>query len=99
VALIALHHHETKPGTGYPRRLKGEQINPLARLVYVVDKFVSFILPPNPEEKPLEFLEAAKKMHTFYSEEMDPALFKSLIETLGYSMEQIGAKRPQSPAA
>lgn len=99
VALIALHHHETKSGTGYPRRLKGEQINSLARLVYVVDKFVTYILPANPEEKPLEYLEAVRKMQTFFNEEMDPALFKSFLETLGYTQEQIGAKRPQSPAA
>ncbi len=81
IALIALHHHETKTGTGYPRRLRGEQINPLARLVYVVDRFVSYILPSNPDDKQLDFLEAVRKMQTFFGEEMDPALFKSLMET------------------
>lgn len=99
VALIALHHHETKTGTGYPRRLRGEQINPLARLVYVIDRFISYILPSNPDDTALSYLDAVRKMNTFFSEEMDPALFKSLTETLGYSADQIGAKRPTSPAA
>jgi response regulator RpfG family c-di-GMP phosphodiesterase len=38
-ALIALQHHEHYDGTGYPRRLKGEDINIFARITAVADVF------------------------------------------------------------
>jgi putative two-component system response regulator len=36
---IVRHHHERPDGTGYPDRLKGEAIPPLARILSVVDVF------------------------------------------------------------
>lgn len=38
-ATIALEHHERWDGEGYPHRKRGEQIDPLARIVAVVDCF------------------------------------------------------------
>ncbi len=87
VVLIALHHHETKAGTGYPLRLKGEQINPLARLIAVVDKFVGFMLPIVPGEPALNAHDAMKKMQTFYLEELDPTFFKVLASVLKFPLE------------
>ncbi|MEK8130343.1 HD domain-containing phosphohydrolase [Paenibacillus filicis] len=40
---IILHHHEKWDGTGYPHRLKGEQIPLEARLVSVVDVFDALV--------------------------------------------------------
>lgn len=34
-----LHHHERTDGSGYPNKLKGEEINQLARIIGVVDTF------------------------------------------------------------
>lgn len=34
-----LHHHERADGSGYPNKLKGEEINQLARIISVVDTF------------------------------------------------------------
>ena len=36
---IVRHHHERPDGTGYPDRLKGEDIPPLARILSVVDVY------------------------------------------------------------
>jgi putative nucleotidyltransferase with HDIG domain len=36
---VCLHHHERVDGTGYPHRLLGEAISPLARIVAVCDVF------------------------------------------------------------
>ncbi|PCD05984.1 hypothetical protein CMV16_19680 [Peribacillus simplex] len=36
---IILHHHEKRDGTGYPHRLKGEEIHLEARIVAIVDVF------------------------------------------------------------
>lgn len=37
--LIALNHHERLDGTGYPRKLKGRQINEFSRIVAVADVY------------------------------------------------------------
>lgn len=87
VALVALHHHETKHGNGYPRRLKGEQINPLARLIFVVDKFVSFLIPACPTDPVLNTHEAIAKMQMHYAEDMDLAFFKCLASVLKIPIE------------
>ena len=34
-----LHHHERSDGSGFPNKLKGEEINQLARIISVVDAF------------------------------------------------------------
>jgi HD-GYP domain-containing protein (c-di-GMP phosphodiesterase class II) len=39
VADVCLHHHEKLDGSGYPHRLAGEQISPMARLAAVCDVF------------------------------------------------------------
>ena len=37
IAEIMVQHHERLDGSGYPKRLKGEEINPLARILAVAD--------------------------------------------------------------
>lgn len=86
-AIMALSHHESRNGTGYPRRLKGESISPLGRLIFVVDKFVGFMLPAVPGERPLSAVEALKKMHTFYEADMDPQFFKDLMAACGVPID------------
>ena len=39
LAEIIHSHHERYNGTGYPRGLKGDEINPLARIMIVADAF------------------------------------------------------------
>ena len=39
VVPIILQHHEKFDGTGYPNKLKGDEIHPLARLLTVIDSF------------------------------------------------------------
>jgi len=52
VAPIILQHHEKYDGTGYPGKLKGEQINYLARMLAVVDSFdaMTSIRPYQPKK-------------------------------------------------
>jgi putative two-component system response regulator len=42
-SLFALHHHEKMDGTGYPGRLRGEEIPMGARIVAVVDAFDAMV--------------------------------------------------------
>ena len=39
ISLSALQHHEREDGTGYPFRLKGSQIHPVAKIIAVADVF------------------------------------------------------------
>jgi len=80
VALIAMNHHECRTGAGYPRRLKGEQISPLVRMVSVVDKFCSLIMPSSSAEMPISAADALKRMELFYKDDLDPIFFARLIE-------------------
>ena len=45
VLRIIAQHHELADGSGYPRRLKGDQIDPLARLVALVNYYDNLCNP------------------------------------------------------
>lgn len=47
VGRIILQHHELYDGTGYPQRLKGEAIDPLARIVGIVNAYDNLCNPVN----------------------------------------------------
>jgi len=44
---IILQHHECFDGTGYPRRLTGDQMSPLAMIVAIVNAYDNLVNPPN----------------------------------------------------
>ncbi len=44
---IVYQHHEYLDGSGYPQKLKGDQINPLAQIVAVVNAYDNLCHPPN----------------------------------------------------
>jgi len=46
--LIVWQHHERIDGSGYPEKLSGEQISPLANIVAVADAFDELCNPTNP---------------------------------------------------
>ena len=55
IALAVLHHHERWDGTGYPGRLKGEQIPLEARIIGVADAFSAMTADrPYSRRRPLE---------------------------------------------
>ena len=47
VRQAAYHHHERLDGSGYPQGLKGEQLEPLSRLIAVVDSYDELLHPRN----------------------------------------------------
>lgn len=47
---IILEHHECMDGSGYPNRLKGDHISPLARIVAVVNTYDNLCNRPNPAD-------------------------------------------------
>lgn len=79
IALIAAQHHEAINGTGYPHRLKKDQIHPLARLVSVADVFCD-LLSGSKTDDPLSPKDAVAHMLRLHSLELDPLFLRALIK-------------------
>ncbi|MDO7907107.1 HD-GYP domain-containing protein [Paenibacillus sp. JX-17] len=62
VALVALQHHERENGSGYPNGLKGEQIDPLSKIVALADVYVAMI-SERPYRPPFPFYEVVQHIH------------------------------------
>jgi HD-GYP domain-containing protein (c-di-GMP phosphodiesterase class II) len=71
IAHIALQHHEREDGSGYPLRLKASQIDPLSRIVAVVDIFHA-MSSTRPYQKALPFYEIVNGMRQGLFGELDP---------------------------
>lgn len=68
VKVVALMHHERRDGSGYPLKLKGEEINQIAKIVAICDVFDNLISGRN-AEKPLntqEIIEYLVGMSNIY---------------------------------
>jgi putative nucleotidyltransferase with HDIG domain len=78
---VCLHHHERMDGTGYPHRLKGEQISVLARMAAICDVYDaltsnrSYKTAWNPGE-------ALRKMAS-WTGHFDPVIFQAFVKTVG----------------
>jgi HD-GYP domain-containing protein (c-di-GMP phosphodiesterase class II) len=53
-------HHETLIGTGYPRRLSGEQLSVPARIVAIADIFEALTAADRPYKKPMPLSESIR---------------------------------------
>ena len=74
---IAGGHHEKMDGTGYPRRLKGEQMSPLARMMAIADIFEALTAVDRPYKKGKTLSEAIRIMSFMKKDQhIDPDLFE-----------------------
>lgn len=82
VIQAVLHHHENGLGTGFPFQLRNFEIQPMARLIYVADKFckLAFSTPPGHRPPPDKIM---KDMHQMQSNELDLQHFEALHQILG----------------
>jgi len=83
--VIALTHHEKWDGTGYPRRLQGEEIPLVGRIVAVADVFDALMSKrpykePFPLEKSLEIIREGRGGH--FDPDVVEAFLSSLDEVL-----------------
>ncbi|MFZ4536304.1 HD domain-containing phosphohydrolase [Propionivibrio sp.] len=73
---IASGHHEKMDGTGYPKRLRGEEMSPLARMMAVADIFEALTAVDRPYKKGKTLSEAIKIMSLMKKDQhIDPDLF------------------------
>jgi DJ-1 family protein len=83
-APVILHHHERWDGTGYPGRLKGEQIPLHARIVSVADAFDAMMTNRSYREG-LDKDSAIRVLHKNRGTQFDPFLVDVFIECLNDS--------------
>ena len=76
---IALSHHEKWDGSGYPRRLAGEQIPVAARIVAITDVFDA-LTSERPYKKPWTASDALAFMAENAARQFDPTLLEAFVE-------------------
>ncbi len=82
VSRIILQHHECMDGSGFPKRLRDNGIDPLARVLALVNHYDNLCNPSNPADAMTPY-EALAKMYVTQSEKFDPTMLKVLVKSLG----------------
>jgi HD-GYP domain-containing protein (c-di-GMP phosphodiesterase class II) len=82
IGIIALQHHERWDGQGYPRKLKGEDINLSGRIVTVADAYVAMI-NERPYRDSLIGYSAMKNVLSDNGRHFDPRVLKAFLESMG----------------
>ena len=82
VPLYAGAHHETLRGTGYPRRLKGDEIPIPARILAIADVFEALTASDRPYKRPKKLSEAIKILYFMVKDgDLDKDLFLLFLES------------------
>lgn len=79
---IAGGHHEKMDGTGYPRRLRGEEMSVPARVMAIADVFEALTAVGKPYKAPKKLSESIRIMADMVEERhLDPELFRIFLES------------------
>jgi hypothetical protein len=79
---IAGGHHEKMDGTGYPKRLKRDEMSPLARMMAIADIFEALTAVDRPYKKGKTLSEAVKIMSFMKKDRhIDPDLFDIFLKS------------------
>ena len=82
---IASGHHEKMDGTGYPKRLRGDEMSPLARMMAIADIFEALTAVDRPYKKGKTLSEAIAIMARMRDEQhIDPELFDLFLNSSVY---------------
>jgi HD-GYP domain-containing protein (c-di-GMP phosphodiesterase class II) len=77
-SLYALHHHESMDGTGYPARLKGNDIPLVSRIISVIDAFDAMV-SNRCYRQGLPHSEAIERLLRSSGTQFDPAVLQAFI--------------------
>jgi HD-GYP domain-containing protein (c-di-GMP phosphodiesterase class II) len=78
---VCLHHHEKYDGSGYPKKLKGEQISLFARMGAVCDVYDA-ITSDRPYKKGWGPADSLQRMAQWQGH-FDPKVFQAFVRTVG----------------
>lgn len=94
---IVKHHHEKYDGTGYPGRLKGEEIPYLARIAAVADTFDAMTsVRPYRKALPLDIVKA--EFEKYSGTQFDPDIAKAFLEILETDYNEIEKIQEKYPS-
>ncbi|MDB5760991.1 MAG: phosphodiesterase [Burkholderia sp.] len=79
---VCLHHHEKMDGSGYPHRLKGEQISLYARMGAICDVYDA-ITSDRAYKQGWPAAESIKKMASWCDSHFDQQLFRAFVKSVG----------------
>ena len=82
IGVIALQHHERWDGQGYPRKLRGDDINVGARILAVADAYVSMI-NNRPHRNATIGYSAMRNLLNDNGRHFDPGILKVFLESMG----------------
>lgn len=82
IGKIIMQHHEHADGSGYPKHLRGEQTDPFARLIAIVNGYDNLCNPNNIALAKTPY-EALAHMYASQRAKYDESLLKRLIKSLG----------------
>jgi diguanylate cyclase (GGDEF)-like protein len=82
IADWVLHHHERWDGSGYPDRLRGEEIPIGARVIFVADAYDA-MTSERVYRKPLSERAALEELERCAGSQFDPAIVEAFSEELG----------------
>ena len=79
---LVRHHHEKVDGTGYPDKLKGDEVAPLVRILTIVDVFDA-LTTTRSYQAPLSTVDALKLMFSKMENELDVEFLRAFIGLMG----------------
>jgi HD-GYP domain-containing protein (c-di-GMP phosphodiesterase class II) len=82
IGIVALQHHERWDGQGYPRHLRGEDINIASRIVSVADAYIAMI-NERPYRNSMIGYNAMKSVLNDNGRHFDPKILKAFLESMG----------------
>jgi HD-GYP domain-containing protein (c-di-GMP phosphodiesterase class II) len=82
LGIIALQHHEKWDGQGYPRHLRGEDINIASRIIAVADAYIAMI-NERPYRNSMIGYNAMKSVLNDNGRHFDPKILKAFLESMG----------------
>ncbi|WP_288222028.1 diguanylate cyclase [uncultured Clostridium sp.] len=85
---IILHHHEKYDGTGYPDKLKGEEIPYLARVLSIVDSFDA-MTSNRPYNVRKNYQEAIEELRKYSGSQFDPEIAEKFIEVIEENKDKL----------
>ena len=77
-----LHHHEKVDGTGYPDKLKGDQISVIAKMTAICDVYDA-ITSDRPYKRGWDPSESIRRMAEWTSDHFDARLFQAFVKSIG----------------
>ncbi len=96
---IVRHHHESWDGTGYPDRLKGNNIPFGARVIAVADSFDA-MTSDRPYRKGMSVEKAAAILREGRGQQWEAALVDAFLQSLNHSApSEIAQEQPPQPIA